>query len=349
MKKFVKWFYVFCILSIVYSCQSGKVSEKKFLSEQNISAVHIPINEIIKIGNIYKMKDFCILRDVQSNAKYNFYVYSYPEFKFLYSFCPKGNGAEEYLMPTVIKNTKGNLFSFRDHGTDKYVTYQLNDTCATLLDEFQLMSNSDRFFWEINYICDDRYVLKNANSKQSSRDLWNIKDNIRLDTLPNTFDLVSKMKKNYYTEFDDVWISASNNNVAFAYFFIDRIELGIVEGKKMRLTNNIGKSSAPDFYLFTNNSASGKYKYNVDNNIVYYEDLVSTTHSVYGLYAGVPWGDLEKYHSSLIEVYDWKGTPIKLLNLNESIASMAIDETEKKIFGINPDLNEDSILVFSYD
>lgn len=334
---------------MLYSCQPGSVCEKKFYSEQKVFAVQIPINEIIKIGNIYKLENYFILRDVQSNAKFNFYVYSYPEFKFLYSFCPKGNGAEEYLMPTVIKNTKGNLFSFRDHGTDKYVSYQLNDTCATLLNEFQLLPYNDRFFWEINYICDGKYVLKNCNSKQSSRDLWNLKENIRLDTLRNTFDLAAKMKKNYFTEFDDVWISATNYNVAFAYFFIDRIEFGVVEGENMRLINNAGESLAPDFYLFNKKTISGKYKYNVDNNIVYYEDLASTVKSVYGLYAGIPWGDLEKMHSSLIEVYDWKGNPIKLLKLNESIASMTIDEVEKKIYGINPDSNEDSILMFSYD
>lgn len=349
MQRLIKWSQVFYILLIIYSCQSGKGSEKVFPLEQAISAVHISISEIIKIGNIYKMKDFCILRDIQSNAKYHFYVYSYPEFKFLYSFCPRGNGAEEYLMPTVIKNTNGNIFSFRDHATDKFVTYLLNDTSATLVDEFQMISNNDRFFWEINYICDDKFVLKNSNDRQSSRELRNIKDNIRLDTLPNSFDIASNMGENYNTEFDDVWISASNNNVAFAYFFIDRIELGTVEGEKLRVNYSVGESSVPDFYSFTENPAFGKYKYNVDNNVVYYEDLVSTPQSVYGLYAGIPWGDLDKHHSSLIEVYDWKGTPLKLLKLNESIASMIIDESEKRIYGINPDSNDDSILMFRYN
>lgn len=334
---------------ISYSCTKSKIHEKNFPLYQNIIANHIPINEIIKIGNIYKLKNYFILRNVQTNAEYNFYVYSLPTFKFLYSFCPKGNGANEYLLPTVIKNTPNNKFSFRDHGTDKYVTYELTDTCAFLLEEYQFIPNNNRFFWEINYINNDIYILKNSNSKQISRDLWNFKKHMQLDTLSNTFNLSAQMGRNYYTEFDDMWISASNNNIAFAYFFIDRIEFANIIKEKIELTNAIGETTTPDFYLFNKSNSYGKYKYNVDNNIVYYEDVYSTPQKVYGLYAGIPWGDLDKYHSSLIEIYSWEGKAIKQLRLNESISSMVIDETEKKIYGINPDLNEDSILVFNYN
>ena len=64
-------------------------------------------------------------------------------------------------------------------------------------------------------------------------------------------------------------------------------------------------NTCPDFYLFTESGSSGKYPYNVDNNIVYYETLSSTSQGVYALYFGMPWGEMGKRHSSQIEVYDW--------------------------------------------
>ena len=86
---------------------------------------------------------------------------------------------------------------------------------------------------------------------------------------------------------------------------------------------------------------------NVDNNIVRYEDLSCTQIGIYALYSGIPWGDSEKIHSSSVEVYDWKGNPIKRLLLNNNISSLIVDEKYKCIYGINLETNEDAILKFN--
>lgn len=339
---------LYCWSILGCSCQRSSY-EKTFPMVQDLYASQMSFNEVIKVGDIYKLDNYFILRNIHDNAEYFFYVYSYPEFKYLYSFCRRGNGANEYLMPTVIKNMPGNQFAFRDHATDTYATFLVTDSIATLINQERIPPTDGRFCWEINYVSDEQYVLKRNNSKQSSRELWDLKRNLMLDELPNTFDLANKMRENYYTEFDDYWISVSDSFFAFAYFFIDRIEFGKVEGKKLKLNHFVGTTKTPEFYLFTNTMSGGKFKYNVDNNIVHYETLVSTPHNVYGLYAGIPWGEMEKIHSSLIEVYNWEGTPIKLLKLNESISSFVVDEKNELIYGINPDSHEDAILVFNYN
>ena len=55
-------------------------------------------------------------------------------------------------------------------------------------------------------------------------------------------------------------------------------------------------------------------------------------------------GEIQK---KFIEVYDWKGNPIKRLLLNNNISSLIVDEKYKCIYGINLETNEDAILKFN--
>lgn len=336
------------IITIAFSlsCKNGEKQLKNFPTTEYLSPTCIPINEIIKIGNIYKYKNYIVLQNVSSNAKESFYTYSFPDFKFLYAFCPIGNGPKEYIMPTVIKNTPENIFSFRDHATDKYVSYSLTDSTATFINESVFKPNDNRYFWEINYIRENLYLLKRSNSKISSRELWDFSSQQLLDTLPNTFDLKKSMGNNYYTEFDDTWISSSNSKVAFAYFFIDRIEIGSINGQKLEMLTSIGTKDTPNFHTFK--EGKGNYKYNVENNIVHYESLSCTDKYIYALYAGIPWGDIDKNHSSIIEIYNWNGKPIKKLNLEHSLSAFIVDEEHQIIYGINPETHEDEIISYQY-
>jgi len=337
-------FYI-CILLFI-SCKKDQDIIKQFPIITEIEPTFVPINEIIKIGSIHKLDNYIILRNIDQNAEYFFYVYSYPNFKYLYSFCPRGNGPEEYLMPSVIKNTPQNTFSFRDHATDQFVTYQLSDSSAHLIDKFYFRPDETHFFWEMNYIDKDIYLLKRNNSKSSYRELWDLSSKTKLCNLPNTFNLEKEMGNEYYTEFDDVWISSNSNKMVFAYFFINRIEFGTVCKNKIEIESHIGTNKHPKFYTFKKGKSGGKYEYNVDYNIVYYEFITCSNNYIYALFANKPWGELEKKHSSIIEIYDWKGRANKLLHLKQNISSFIVDDNEHTLYAINPDENEDVILKY---
>ena len=68
--------------------------------------------------------------------------------------------------------------------------------------------------------------------------------------------------------------------------------------------------------------------------MVHYEALTSTSEGVYALYAGVPWGELDKRHSSVIEFYHWDGKPVKRFLLEEPVSDIVVDEARKLIYGI---------------
>lgn len=348
----MRFFYYLFGVAIIFSCFSCKeaqIYKTEFSLKELVSVDTIPFNEIIKVGGIYRTDSFLILRDVQNNANDFFYVYSIAGNKFLYSFCPRGNGANEFLMPTVIKNMPDNIFSIRDHATDIITTYNLTDSAAVVMDRYHFPPQDGRFCWEINYVKDNKYLLKRNNSRVSTRELWNLKKRKQLDILPNTFDLAEEMGRDYHIEFDDCWISVSDTCFAFAYYFIGRIEYGKIVGDSIKLNGFIGVDETPDFYLFKESSGfNNKYKYNVDNNIVYYEDLYVGSSNIFALYSGRPWGDTEIEHSSTIEIYGLDGQPIKQLDLNVPLASFVVNEKENDIYGINPERFEGCFLKFKY-
>lgn len=346
MKYFKYILGILAIISLCQACQKTPVYKNDFPTTEHVFADTIPFDEIIKVGTIHKTDSFIILRDIQNNATDFFYVYSTKDFKHLYSFCTKGNGPDEYLMPTVIKNMPNNRFGIRDHATDIITTYELTDTAAVLIDSYHFPPQDGRFCWEINYISEDCYLLKRNDARASARELWNLKEKILLDTIPNSFDLAAQMGKDYHIEFDDCWISASDSTFAFAYYFINRIEYGKITGNTIQTEGYTGVNKTPDFYLFKKAGFNSKYKYNVDNNIVYYEDLALSPSYIYALYSGKPWGDTETEHSSIIEIYDKSGNPIRQLNLNHPIASFVVDENNGFIYGINPETSEGNILRF---
>lgn len=339
--------FLFVFMS-VFACKQEQPVGKSFPASQALHPSFKHFQEIIKVGNICATSDYLVLRDASDHATDFFYVYSRPALEFLYSFGHRGNGRNEYLMPVVIDNMPGNQFAFRDHATDTYATFLLTDSAAVLLDEAKHPVTDGRFFWEINYVADRQYLLKRSNERLATRELWNLEEYRLLDKLPNTFHLEETLGDAYSTEYDDCWLSVSENSFAVAYFFINRLEFGKVEHEKLKLTGFAGVEDAPDFHLLGDGTSGGKYKYAVDNNIVYYEALHSTPAGVYALYAGVPWGDLEKHHSSVIEFYRWDGTPVKQFALEEPVSDLVVDESRKLIYGINLDLHEDAILVFDY-
>lgn len=58
----------FCFLMLAHcSCQHQETIHKSFPVSVNVSPELIPINEILKIGDIYKSDDYIILRNIEQN------------------------------------------------------------------------------------------------------------------------------------------------------------------------------------------------------------------------------------------------------------------------------------------
>lgn len=328
---------------------SDKITDAKnisFLNEMNICADSVNIGQIIKPGNIYRQNQFIIVSDISSNPENHFHVFS-NNLNYLYSFCSVGNGPEECLMPTVVKNTSGNTFIVRDHACDVYHKYSLKHDSAKHIGSFRLKKSSmGEFLWEICSISDSVYIAKGVSARKNIRKLININTGNTLDSISPTFPLSKTLGKDYYSEFDDFWMTTNGNRFANAYFFIDRIEFGEIKDNRLDIKSYVGTDSTPDFFLYDDEPSDDKYEYNVDYNIVYYEWLSGTNNKIYAGYFGHPWGEISR-HSSIIESYSYDGKPDTIYYLDVPLASAIILENENKIIGLNPDRSDDYFYIYN--
>ena len=348
MRKFVKYDLGILIISwMFYSCTSYHGAEKHFDATVKINAECIIINELLGINNIIKLDDYLILQNGSEGVEDFFFVYSCPEMDFLYSFAKRGRGPNEYFFPAIIKNTPGNILGFRDHATDKLAFYEVTDTCANLCNTIPFKSQDNfRFFWEITYVSDSLYLTKHQGYKTGATELWNIKTATLTDSLPNTFkNLPRELGKDYYTIFDDYFIAGNGNRFVLAYLMIDRIDFGIIDGGKMSIVSSVGTTSTPNFYLYKRNETT---EFNVDRNIVYYENVFAGAKYVYALYSDDRLDNTERNHSSIIEIYDWSGSPVTLLRLDIPVAYFTVDEANRIIYAVNPELSEEQILKYTF-
>jgi hypothetical protein len=345
------YFYIatgFIVLLLSASCKRQIIIEKQFPSVQELKAHTIKINEILKFRTIHKLQDYVVLYDGRENVERFFYVYSYPGFKFLYSFGEKGNGPGEYLMPDPFKNTPGNCFSFRDHGKDIFATYLLTDTGGIMTYTGDLKpTNHDRFLMEINQVGDSLFLLKRQSPKWSRRELWNLYTKEIVDSIPNTFDLEKTMGKDYYTTFEDFLITSKNDRFALGYRFMDYLETGLIKNNTMIIEKSIGTKEPPEFYLY--GQMGGRYLVKFLSNVMYYESITCGEKYIYALYANGPMGEIAFTHSSLIEIYSWEGEPVTILKLNKSLSDFFVDENIRTIYGINLEQSEDHIFEYKYE
>lgn len=345
-----KIFGIIMLLVVISGCigvkNHSEVDKTIFEKELSLEADSVSMEVIIKPGNIYYAEPYMIISDVESGDKMHFHVFN-GHLDYLYSFCEYGDGPEACIMPTVVKNMPSGEFMVRDHATNSYHKYELGDTGATATKTFTIPDLSPyESLCEISKVDSTLFIAKGVAPRKTVRRIIDFSTLKSIDSIPQTFDLEKSMGKDYYTELDDCWMAVTHNGFACAYFFIDRVEFGTMTNGRMKIVNYCGAENAPDFYIYTDEKLNGKYEYNVDYNIVYYEWLATTGDMVYASYFGLPWGEI-KQHSSIIESYTADGTPKTLYHLDIPLASFAV--CGNRIIGINPERSDDMIYVYNLD
>lgn len=341
-------------LTLITACTHKQSSDAtnsndvNFKEKVSLTADSAAIDVVIKPGNIYRADPYIIVSDASESVDNHFAVFD-KDLKYLYSFCRYGQGADECIMPTVAKNMPAGQFLVRDHANNRYYRYELSDSGAVMTESFRVPDMNDyESLWEINHLHDNVYAVKGVAPKKAVRRIMDFAKGYALDSIPPTFDLPSIMGRDYYTEFDDCWLVSNGERFACAYYFIDCIEFGRIDNDRMIVEKKVGCDTPPEFHRFTDEVLTGKYKYNVDYNIVYYEWLFCTDKTVYASYFGEPWGDI-KNHSSRILSYSVDGSAEIEYSINVPLSSFIVLEDTGRIIGVNADRSDDSFYVYDYN
>lgn len=349
MRKYVK--FGILLFLIFMSCRHQKGDSagsiyKHFSNKVSLSVDSLRIEPVIKPGNIYLAGDYVVVSDVSGNADNHFAVFG-DSMQYLYSFCVNGEGPEECLMPSVINNIKDSVISVRDHATDVCHKYLLTPRGAIHTETFNLPKRDPQeHYWEINDVSEGTMLAKAVCPRDVVRRLIGRNTGEIVQELPHSFDLKKKMGEDYYSEFEDFWMRACNNDFACAYYFVDCIEFGHINSNSLEIIHSTNTDLVPEMYPYTDEELSGKYKYNVDYNTVYYESLFMDEKKVYATYFGRPWGDISE-HSTLMEIYSHEGEPLCLCQLPVPISSFIVRNDE--VIAINLERNEDYFYIFKLD
>ena len=347
-KPFLTFLLIGCLLSFVMSCTKTNPTADlfpKFKTEISLTADSVEMGVIIKAGNIYRAEPYIVVSDLEHADGMHFAVFD-DSLRYMYSFCAYGSGPDECLMPTVVKNMPENKFLVRDHSDNYYHSYVLTDSGARNDGTFFANDfSANESVWEANNVGDSRYLIKGVSPRRTVRRLVNLPSRQVLDSLDSTFELKSIMGSDYYSEFDDFWMVANSDSFACAYYFINRIELGKINGNQIEVTKYWGVNTPPDFYRYTDEKLTGKYEYNVDYNTVYYEWLFGTESNIYASYFGLPWGDINQ-HSHIIEVYRYSGEPLVKCTLDVAVSSFIV-LNDNKLIGINTERSDDQFYYFN--
>ncbi|MDE6335544.1 MAG: hypothetical protein K2L34_03140, partial [Muribaculaceae bacterium] len=332
--------FLFLLLIIVSGCKTerGSNDSKSFPTETDLKADSVNMDVAIKPGYIYWADPYIVVSDDFSNRDRHFCVFD-RNLKYLYSFCDKGNGPDECLLPIVVKNAPYGKFYVKDVATKTLHTYDLTDSGAIKGEKFEIKEFQPfEGLFEINSVNDSLVLAKGLAPKRAVRRLINFKQNTVVDSLPQSFDLAKTMGEDYHTEFDDCWVVTNSNEFVCAYSFIDRLEFGEIKDNAIKIRKAIGMDTPPEFHLYTQETLQGKYEYNVLYNILYYEWLFGSQKNVYAGYFGRPWGDID-FHSSQIEKYTYTGEPEGKYNLDIPLGSFIVPN-DSIIIGLNPNRSD---------
>lgn len=343
-----KYLLIFLLFSMLFSaCKSDdsilfvnlpKMSCKTF----SVKSDSININEIIKPFSFIKLQDFVVITG--DGHKDLFLVYSFPEFKFLYSFGSKGAGPMDYLWPTIVYGTDVNKFYFYELSKQKLVFYNITKEKADYLGEKRLKITKGNVFHSLYYVNDSLCIVKEQNPKSTILSMINTNTGKKLHILPNTFtdELIKTLGKEYYSTFDDYCFiyEPSNNNFSKVYYLIDRIETGKTKNGKLFNKIAVGATKCPDFYLYSDDPDN----FDVRKNIIYYETAYATPRHIYALYTKRTWGNETGAH--IVDVFNWEGHRIRRLELDKNISNFFVDSTDSILCGF--DITKDFDYIYKF-
>lgn len=345
---FFKRLAAICVAALLLTgCDgAGQQSDSDFPLSVTLTCREKPMGAILKPGSLFTCGKYVLLQDNYRNSDYHFAVFS-RRLEYLYSFCKRGNGPEECLMPSPVRNVQSDICIIRDHGNDRFSWFELTDSCAIFRKSVMPPSAGAAFPFEINMVSPDRLLLRNTGFHTVRRQLWDIKRMTPIDTLPPTFDYERRLGRDFHPEYDDYRITTDGKRFMCAYFFQNCLEFGSIEADHMKITVSRGSTDSHDLYWFDVEPTSDKYKYNSDFNTVYYEWIASGLDSFWASCAGVEWGALPDHHADIIERFSLDGKPEVRYRLSKPVESFVVLPSPRRIVAINPDLTDDSFLIFN--
>ena len=333
--------HIVLILLFFVSCtNNGKKEINEFPKKINLESKKIEIKEIIKPVSILVLDNYLVVQNEFDPNVDCFFIYSLENFRFLYSFGNLGQGPDDYIAHTLIKNSSGNIFSVFDQATRIIRNFLLSDTEPVLIEKNIIGDNRREPIQELSYLNDSIILLLKWDYELCS---YNVKTHELLDSFYFETDIKKKLGANYNQSLETNHFSNHKNKIVIGHQFINKLSVGKIENNRFVINDKKLTSKRINKDLF--------------KNIWYYTIVTATSDYIFAQYYGLPFINFQPFprnknkriHSFYFEVYDWSLNPLVLIELDSDILRYTIDEKNKTIYTWNPLEDFDHLLVYSYD
>lgn len=331
--------FLLTMLSCVDS--SKRVVSESFPSEHKLTPRKYEINEVIKPVDMVVLDDYLVIMTELIPKEHIFFVYSLSSFEFLYSFANKGHGPKDYIAPEFVQNPSGNSLSVFDQATFKLHKYEIGKDQESFINEHVVEIEDSRPLQEIYYHTDSVIIFSTLDHKIQSYDL---NTNELIDSFQFETDLKEKMGNDYNSSFDSFHFAYNDRDLVVGFHYLNKLVWGEVDaaGNITMRERVIDYESVPERSLY--------------DNIRYYVYVYLSSDFTFAQYSGRLFRELQPFplnlgtrrFDMLLEMYDRKGNPVALIDLQQDFLRCKIDEKNKKIYTWNFFEDFDHLLVYDY-
>ena len=269
---------------------------------------------------------------VSPKNKDNFlYVFSLPEFNFLYKYGTYGQGPNEFVLVSWLNMLNDNQIGmYNDPNRIMYIYDLKPDTL--LLNKYLKYKETEAPYNSIQQIEGSMFIFLAYYKYHTEIELVDINTGEILQTFKPI--LKRKTKKSLYAPYL-LKVTANNDIIVLAYLFINRIELYRLNEKNF---------VDPFLIIGTEKNQEGK---EFEDFEIYYTDIQCDDKYIYAL--SQQGGKRETVKNSTIEVYTLNGEPIKKITLDRHIECITIDDKNGVIYGNDSYVDFDYVYVYKLD
>ena len=325
--------YVGVLMIIIFilctSCQNEKdVISKNFPIEKQLKSIKIPTERIFDIKSVSVVDSSIIF--LSEKADTIFHVYSLPELSFVSSFGIRGEGPNEFFLPSIVPNNSSHLYVHSNLNMLKKMNiYAAKDT-GFMLDEYYLDNVLFGVARNLSIINDSILYYMEETPHQMKMISYDLK------TGKPILSRRVRVKEDHGSHFDyanNGFMTVNANTVAYAYLYQNKIDF-------MNLDFSLRNT------LMGQQSEIKIGRNGLDNSIFYYVDGYVGEENFYFRYLGCSLNDSKSQKKgSIIEVYDKDGNPLIRYHLDFNIFRFVVDEKNLKIYAVSED-DEDAILMY---
>jgi len=274
--------------------------------------------QIIVDSLILKPKEIeMVIKDnfmvVKSHVSYGlFMLLSFPELRLIKTFGTIGPGPDEFMFPSLCKNTQPNILATIMETTNGKI-YDLLPDGKLRPSNIRLPNSGSRFYsGEYPALMTDTLLYYTANSS-TGKSVFTVggTDRIQVTEIQNL--ALDPKRKGWANYIGDFAVNMEQTRMVYAYKYFKLVRFFDLEHHTIRTIN----FEREEFDESTQYRIDG-----LDSNVTHYWGICAGEKYVYMLYSGrTPgqvWSDNKKENYYIfVEKYDWNGQPITKYKLDQ--------------------------------